>query len=70
LCLARAIFDDLKVNGLPNLVQIDVWETPTSCASYDGIIEYESMEDFRADLRSGITISEGTQILINKEAGQ
>ena len=33
-CLAKAIFDDLRHNGLPELAQIDVWETPTSCASY------------------------------------
>lgn len=33
-CLAKAIFDDLKANGLPTLMRIDVWETPTSCASY------------------------------------
>lgn len=35
-CLAKAIYDDLKANGLPNLIRIDVWETPTSCASYQG----------------------------------
>lgn len=33
-CLAKAIYDDLKANGLPNLMCIEVWETPTSCAAY------------------------------------
>lgn len=33
-CLAKKIYDDLKENGLPNIVRIDVWETPTSVASY------------------------------------
>lgn len=33
-CLAREIFEDLQGHGLPNIVRIDVWETPTSCASY------------------------------------
>lgn len=31
-CLAKKIFDDLS--GLLNILQVDVWETPTSCASY------------------------------------
>jgi 6-pyruvoyltetrahydropterin/6-carboxytetrahydropterin synthase len=33
-CLAKSIYDDLKLL-LPNLVEIVVWETPTSCASYN-----------------------------------
>lgn len=33
-CLAKSIYEDLKDNGLPGLLRIDVWETPTSCASY------------------------------------
>jgi len=33
-CLAKSIFEDLKANGLPTLWRIDVWETPTSCATY------------------------------------
>jgi 6-pyruvoyltetrahydropterin/6-carboxytetrahydropterin synthase len=33
-CLAKKIFEDLRANGLPTLYQIDVWETPTSCASW------------------------------------
>jgi len=32
-CLARDIYDTLKPE-LPNLFGIDVWETPTSCATY------------------------------------
>jgi 6-pyruvoyltetrahydropterin/6-carboxytetrahydropterin synthase len=32
-CLAKDIFDTLKPE-LPNLFQIDVWETPTSCATW------------------------------------
>ena len=32
-CLAKSIYDDLKT-VLPNLIKIDVWETPTSMASY------------------------------------
>lgn len=32
-CLAKDIYDRMKVD-LPNLIKIDVWETPTSCASY------------------------------------
>jgi 6-pyruvoyltetrahydropterin/6-carboxytetrahydropterin synthase len=32
-CLAKKIFDDLRPH-LPNLFQIDVWETPTSCATW------------------------------------
>lgn len=32
-CLAKFIFDILNAE-LGNVVQIDVWETPTSCASY------------------------------------
>lgn len=35
-CLAKEIFDDLESTGLLNLVKIEVWETPTSCASYGG----------------------------------
>lgn len=34
-CLARHFYDVL-VKEIPNLTQIDVWETPTSCASYIG----------------------------------
>lgn len=33
-CLAKAIYYTLKDNGLAALKRIDVWETPTSCASY------------------------------------
>lgn len=32
-CLAKDIYDRLK-HHLPNLIKIDVWETPTSMASY------------------------------------
>jgi len=36
-CLAKAIYDDLKDALLPSvLYAIEVWETPTSMASYDG----------------------------------
>jgi 6-pyruvoyltetrahydropterin/6-carboxytetrahydropterin synthase len=33
-CLAKSIFETLQANGLPNLVEITVFETPTSTASY------------------------------------
>lgn len=33
-CLAKDIFERCR-KYLPNLYQIDVWETPTSCASYN-----------------------------------
>jgi len=39
-CLAKAIFDDMK-SELPNLFRIDVWETPTSKASYMEDLEVE-----------------------------
>ena len=32
-CLARQIYEDLR-GELPNLIKVDVWETPTSCATY------------------------------------
>jgi 6-pyruvoyltetrahydropterin/6-carboxytetrahydropterin synthase len=32
-CLAKDIYDTIKPE-LPNLYCIDVWETPTSCATY------------------------------------
>jgi 6-pyruvoyltetrahydropterin/6-carboxytetrahydropterin synthase len=32
--LAKAIYEDLQAEGLSGLRQIDVWETPTSCAKY------------------------------------
>lgn len=46
-CLAKAIYEDLKVSGLPNLRKIEVWETPTSCARYE---EEVDIVDFLADL--------------------
>lgn len=33
-CLAQAIFNDLKANGLPGLLYVRLWETPTSMAEY------------------------------------
>lgn len=48
-CLARSIFYDLRENGLSNLICVEVWETPTSCAQYmlnDGdmeVIENEAL---------------------------
>ena len=39
-CLAREFFDTLK-KAVPNLTSVDVWETPTSCASYREVsVEY------------------------------
>lgn len=32
--LAKHFYETLKKNGLDDLVRIDVWETPTGCASY------------------------------------
>lgn len=32
-CLAKFFFEELEESGL-KMVQLDVWETPTSCASY------------------------------------
>lgn len=46
-CLARAIFADLKENGLPNLVRIEVWETPTSMASYEEPMNIDDYIDNR-----------------------
>lgn len=40
-CLAKDIYKTLK-QTLPTLVQIDVWETPTSCASY--ALDFEGLD--------------------------
>lgn len=48
-CLAKAIFDDLQENGLPNLMRIEVWETPTSCATYSGELDIDEYLDKRID---------------------
>lgn len=44
-CLAKSIYDDLKANGLPTLLRIEVWETPTSCAAYMGDDEFVTVGD-------------------------
>ncbi len=49
-CLAEAIYWDLKENGLPNLRKIDVWETPTSCASFEEDID---IVDFIQEVLAG-----------------
>lgn len=43
-CLAKSIFEDLKANGLPGLLKIELWETPTSMASYAPDESLESIE--------------------------
>lgn len=60
-CLAKAIYDDLKANGLPGLQFVRVWETPTSSASYDELEEqfeeaqqeaFQAIEEAARDLAS------------------
>jgi 6-pyruvoyltetrahydropterin/6-carboxytetrahydropterin synthase len=41
-CLAKSIYDDLKPSLLRGLLRVNVWETPTSCATYTMSSGYRS----------------------------